>query len=148
MAVIAAARKGGLKNANTAEVDKKTKANVVYIMNGQEGKESTGGTLRLGDYPAKLAKGSKVAAAYGADKIIERHRHRYEVNQAFLADIKKGGIIVTGTSPNGKLVEFIEAVDHPYFLATQAHPELRSRPFRPHPLFAGLIRASKNSKSI
>lgn len=143
MAVIAAARKGGLKDANTEEVDKKTKHNVVYIMEGQAGKESTGGTMRLGDYPAKLVKGSQTAKAYGDTQITERHRHRYEVNQKFLANIEKGGIVVSGTSPDGKLVEFIEARDHPYFLATQAHPEFRSRPMRAHPLFVGLINAAK-----
>ncbi len=143
MAVIAAARKGGLNDANTEEVDKVTKHNVVYIMEGQAGKESTGGTMRLGDYPAKLVKGSKTAAAYGDTKIIERHRHRYEVNQKFLGEIEKGGVTVSGTSPDGKLVEFIEGADHPYFVATQAHPEFRSRPMRAHPLFVGLIKASK-----
>lgn len=143
MAVIAAARKGGLKDANTEEVDKKTKHNVVYIMDGQAGKESTGGTMRLGDYPAKLTEGSKTAAAYGDTKITERHRHRYEVNQKFAQEIRKGGIEISGTSPDGKLVEFIEAIDHPYFVATQAHPEFRSRPMRPHPLFVGLIEAAK-----
>ena len=143
MAVIAAARKGGLKDANTEEVDKVTKHNVVYIMEGQAGKESTGGTMRLGDYPAKLVKGSKTAATYGDTKIIERHRHRYEVNQKFTREIQKGGIEISGTSPDGKLVEFIEASDHPYFVATQAHPEFRSRPMRAHPLFVGLIKAAK-----
>ncbi|HMI09043.1 MAG TPA: CTP synthase [Candidatus Saccharimonadales bacterium] len=140
VAVIASARKAGLKKANSTEFED-TKQNVVYIMEGQAGKESTGGTLRLGDYPAKLAKGSKLAEIYGANKIVERHRHRYEVNQKFIDDIKKGGLEISGTSPDGKLVEFIEAKDHSYFVATQAHPEFRSRPNRPHPLFAGLIRS-------
>lgn len=143
MAVIAAARKGGLKDANTEEVDKKTKHNVVYIMDGQAGKESTGGTMRLGDYPAKFVKGSVTAKTYGESKVTERHRHRYEVNQKFLKEINAGGIEVSGTSPDGKLVEFIEARDHPYFVATQAHPEFRSRPMRAHPLFVGLIKAAK-----
>lgn len=145
VAVIAAARKGGLKKANSTEFDPKTKENVVYIMAGQEGKESTGGTLRLGNYPAKLEKGSKTAKAYGKTTITERHRHRYEVNQQFLKQIREGGLEISGTSPDGKLVEFIEASNeaHPYFVATQAHPEFRSRPMRAHPLFAGLIRAAK-----
>jgi CTP synthase len=140
MAVIAAARKAGLSDANSTEFAA-TPSNVVYIMEGQAGKESTGGTMRLGDYPALLTPGSKVAAAYDTVEVIERHRHRYEVNQAFLSDIEKGGLIVTGTSPDGRLVEFIEAKDHPYFLGTQGHPEFKSRPTRPHPLFRGLIRA-------
>ena len=143
MAVIAAARKGGLKDANTDEVDATTTHNVVYIMEGQQGKESTGGTLRLGNYPAKLVKGSLTAPIYGDTKVTERHRHRYEVNQKFLTSVEKGGIVVSGTSPDGKLVEFIEARDHPYFVATQAHPEFRSRPMRAHPLFVGLIKAAK-----
>ena len=108
-------------------------------MEGQHGKESTGGTLRLGDYTAELKKGSKVAELYGATTVVERHRHRYEVNQAFLSSIEKGGLTVSGTSPDGKLVEYIEASGHPYFVATQAHPEFRSRPFRAHPLFVGLL---------
>jgi CTP synthase len=111
-------------------------------MEGQAGKESTGGTLRLGNYEAKLTKGSKVAEAYGATKTTERHRHRYEVNQKFSKAIEAGGLEITGTSPDGKLVEYVEAKGHPYFVATQAHPEFKSRPSRPHPLFVGLIKAA------
>lgn len=142
VAVIAAARRAGLKDANSSEFDAKTKQNVVYIMEGQEGKESTGGTLRLGNYTAALKAGSKVAEAYGAVEAVERHRHRYEVNQTFANDIEKGGLIISGTSPDGNLVEFVEAPNHPYMVATQAHPEMKSRPNRPHPLFVGLIRAA------
>ena len=142
VAVIAAARRGGLPNANSSEFDSKTADDVVYIMEGQQGKESTGGTLRLGDYPAKLGDGSLAAKTYGSKEIIERHRHRYEVNQKFIHDIEKGGLMISGTSPDGKLVEFVEARDHPYFIATQAHPEFRSRPMRPHPLFLGLLDAA------
>lgn len=141
-AVIAAARRGGLAKANSEEFAE-TDENVVYIMEGQKGKESTGGTMRLGDYPAKLVAGSKIADIYGAAKVIERHRHRYEVNQKFLKEIEKGGLVVAGTSPDGKLVEFVEAPDCKYFVATQAHPEFRSRPYRAHPLFEGLIKACK-----
>ena len=142
VAVIASARKAGLKDANSTEFAPDTKHDVVYIMDGQAGKESTGGTLRLGDHPAKLVNGSVIAAAYGSLNVIERHRHRYEVNQKFLPEIEKGGLIVSGTSPDGKLVEFVEALANDYFVATQAHPEFRSRPSRPHPLFLGLIKAS------
>lgn len=138
-AVIAAARRGGLEDANSTEFDPGTEHDVVYIMEGQQGKESTGGTLRLGDYPAKLAESSKTAETYGQTDIVERHRHRYEVNQKFIQDIERGGLSVSGTSPDGKLVEFVEATDHPYFVATQAHPEFKSRPFKAHPLFVGLI---------
>ena len=143
VAVIAAARKAGLADANSTEFDPKTPHDVVYIMEGQSGKESTGGTLRLGNQTAILKSGSKVAALYEADTVTERHRHRYEVNQQFTVEIEAGGLVISGTSPDGKLVEFIEAREHPYFVATQAHPEFRGRPNKAHPLFTGLIRAAK-----
>lgn len=146
VAVIAAARRGGLKKANSTEFDLKTTQDVVYIMDGQEGKESTGGTLRLGDFPAQLVKGSLVSQLYAKQNVVERHRHRYEVNQQFLSDIEKGGLRVSGFSPDGKLVEFVEAPKNKYFVATQAHPEFRSRPLRPHPLFVGLIHAAISNK--
>lgn len=146
VAVIAAARKAGLTDANSTEFEPSTKQDVVYIMEGQKGKESTGGTLRLGDYPAVLTKKSLAATTYNATDIVERHRHRYEVNQKFTKDIEKGGLVISGTSPDGNLVEFVEAKEHPYFLATQAHPEFRSRPSRPHPMFVGLIKAAAASK--
>ena len=145
VAVIAASRRAGLEQANSTEFDAETPDPVVYIMEGQEGKESTGGTLRLGDYPALLTKGSAVYNAYGMADVVERHRHRYEVNQAYKGAIEQGGLEISGTSPDGTLVEYVEAKDHPYFVATQAHPEFRSRPFRAHPLFRGLISAAKNS---
>jgi len=143
VAVIAAARIGGLKQANSTEFEPHAKQNVVYIMDGQAGKESTGGTLRLGNYEAILTLGSKVATLYGQQTATERHRHRYEVNQSFMHEITAGGLAISGTSPDGTLVEYIEAPASDYFVATQAHPEFRSRPTRPHPLFVGLIRASK-----
>ena len=143
VAVIAAARRGGLIKADSAECNPNATHDVIYIMEGQAGKESTGGTLRLGDYPAKLKKGSRVATAYGALKVMERHRHRYEVNQKFIHEILAGGLVISGTSPDDKLVEYVEAVDHPYFVATQAHPEFKSRPFRAHPLFVQLLRHAK-----
>ncbi len=145
VAVIASARMGGLKQANSTEFDPTTKQDVVYIMDGQAGKESTGGTLRLGDYVAHLKTGSKVAALYGQKIATERHRHRYEVNQSFIQEIVGGGLVVSGTSPDGKLVEYVEAPGSDYFVATQAHPEFKSRPSRPHPLFVGLIQASKSA---
>ena len=143
MAVIAAARRGGLKDATSAEIDPESNRDVVYIMEGQKGKESTGGTMRLGDYPAKLMKGSKVASIYGATEVTERHRHRYEVNQAFNDYIERGGLLISGTSPDGKLVEFVEAPKNKFFVATQAHPEFKSRPTNPHPLFSAFIKALK-----
>ena len=141
-AVIAAARRAGLGDANSTEFDDATTHDVVYIMPGQEGKESTGGTLRLGNYPAVFTPGSLASKVYQSDHTEERHRHRYEVNQQFLDEIARGGVAVSGLSPDGRLVEFVEAPNCRYFVATQAHPEFRSRPMRPHPLFAGLIRAA------
>ena len=142
-AVIAAARLGGVKQANSEEFGAEEGENVVYIMEGQKGKESTGGTMRLGNYPAKLEEGSKLAELYGTTEVVERHRHRYEVNQAFLEQIEKGGLKIAGTSPDGSLVEFVEAPECDYFVATQGHPEYRSRPYRAHPMFEGLLRAAK-----
>lgn len=150
MACVAAARLGGLKHAGSEEFlasedYKKPKdfANVIYIMPGQEGKESTGGTMRLGDYRAKLTRGSKTAKIYGKPEVVERHRHRYEVNQEYLPEIKKGGVVVSGTSPDGKLVEFIEAPGKKFFVATQAHPEFKSRPLKVHPLFFEFVKSLK-----
>lgn len=142
VAVIAAARRAGLAKANSTEFDPKTRQNVVYIMEGQQGRESTGGTMRLGDYTGIITPGSKTAEAYGGTEIVERHRHRYEVNQAFNKAIEQGGLTISGTSPDGKLVEYIEGTNNDYFVATQAHPEFKSRPSRPHPLFVGLIKAA------
>jgi CTP synthase len=145
VAVIAAARRAGLNRANSEEFDKETPENVIYIMENQKGKESTGGTMRLGDYPAKLLKNSTTAQIYGGTNVTERHRHRYEVNQKFLPEIAEGGVIVSGTSPDQKLIEFIESPNHKFFQATQAHPEFRSRPTRPHPLFLAFIKSLKKS---
>lgn len=168
-ACIAAARRGGLKGAASEEFlnDEDYKkpsdfANVIYIMEGQKGKESTGGTMRLGDYPAVLKKGTKVAEIYrteaedcgvyvygtkvrknGDIDVIERHRHRYEVNQKYLKEISKGGVEVAGLSPDKKLVEFIEAPDCKFFVATQAHPEFKSRPLAVHPLFYHFVKSLK-----
>ena len=147
MAVIAAARKAGLKHATSSEIDPDTKQPVIYIMNDQRGKEDTGGTMRLGNYPATLKKGSLAEKVYGSRKVVERHRHRYEVNQKYVKYFEQAGIVISGLSPDGKLVEFTELKDHPYFIGTQAHPEFLSRPDRPHPLYDGLIKASLQSKS-
>ncbi len=151
MACVAAARRGGLKNAGSEEflVSEDYKKprnfkNVIYIMNDQKGKESTGGTMRLGDYPAILTKGTKTAKIYGKTSVTERHRHRYEVNREYLDAIKQGGVIVSGTSPDGKLVEFCEAPECKFFIATQAHPEFKSRPLNVHPLFYNFIKSLKN----
>ncbi|MBR3319938.1 CTP synthase [Candidatus Saccharibacteria bacterium] len=138
----AAARIGGIKTANSEEfgASEKDGNNVIYIMEGQKGKESTGGTMRLGNYPAKLVRGSQTAKIYKSLNVVERHRHRYEVNQKFLPEIEKGGLKVSGTSPDGTLVEFVEAPGKKFFQATQAHPEFKSRPLVPHPLFMEFVR--------
>ncbi len=146
VAVIMSARRGGLKYATSSEVQTDTKQPVIYIMPDQKGKEATGGTMRLGDYPAILENKSLARRLYGTTTITERHRHRYEVNRLYEKNIVDGGLRVSGQSPNGNLVEFVEAADHPFFIATQAHPEFRSRPNRPHPLFAGFVAALKNNK--
>lgn len=141
MGVIAAARRAGLKEANTIELNPDTPYPVIHTMTDQKGKEGTGGTMRLGNYPCQLAKGSMARKLYGTDVIQERHRHRYEANNAFRNQYHSWGIKASGTSPDDTLVEVIEGIDHPFFIASQFHPELKSRPTHPHPLFAGFIDA-------
>lgn len=143
VAVIAAARRAGLKDANSTEFMPGAKDPVIATMNGQEGKENTGGTMRLGNYPCTLKKGSKSAELYGAQKIDERHRHRYECNNKYRDQYESWGIEAVGLSPDEKLVEVIEAKDHPFFVASQFHPEFNSRPTKPHPLFVGFVRSLK-----
>ncbi len=141
VAVIAAARRGGLKNANSEEFSD-TNENVVYIMNDQIGKENTGGTMRLGTYKCFIEKESLAAKVFGKIEAEERHRHRYEVNRSFEENFNKGGVVVSGTSKDGKLVELVESKDkNTFFLATQSHPEFLSRPWSPHPMFSGFIKA-------
>ena len=138
----------GITDANSAEFDPDTKNPIISTMADQtdvvSGERDMGGTMRLGMYPAALAKGSTAERVYGSSLIEERHRHRYEVNNAYRDQLSEAGLVFSGTSPDGHLVEFVELpVDvHPYYIATQAHPELRSRPTKAHPLFAGLIEAA------
>lgn len=141
MAVIAAARRAGLKGANTTEVDPGTKYPVILTMEDQVGKESTGGTMRLGDYTCNFDADSLAAKLYGAKAVKERHRHRYEANGKFVPDYESWGIRAVGMNPDNGLVEVIEGVDHPFLLASQYHPEFKSRPNRPHPMFSGFIAA-------
>lgn len=149
--VIEAARNlAGIEEANSTEFDASTPHPVISTMEEQlafvEGAGDLGGTMRLGMYPAKLAEGSIVREVYGDQAYVdERHRHRYEVNNAYRGELeKKAYLVFSGTSPDNKLVEYVEYPRevHPYLVATQAHPELRSRPTRPHPLFAGLVKAA------
>jgi CTP synthase len=146
VAIIALARRAGLKKANSTEVDSKTPYPVVSTMAEQIGKENTGGTMRLGDYMAVLKRGTTARKLYGQEQIVDRHRHRYEANNEYRGQYESWGLKISGHSPSGELVEMIEAPGHPFFVATQAHPEFRSRPNRPHPLFVGLIKAAKNKR--
>ena len=142
--VVAAARNSGLDNANSTEINPETPHPVINTMIEQIGKEGTGGSMRLGDYPCTLKKGSQAQKMYGKKyQVQERHRHRYECNNEFRDKYESWGILASGTSPDNNLVEIIEAIDHPFFVASQFHPELISRPNRPHPLFEGFIKSCK-----
>lgn len=140
-AVIALARRSGLEGANTTEIDPKSPHPVIDIMADQKDVETKGGTMRLGDYPCVLDPKSMSAEAYKSKKIVERHRHRYEFNNAYRDQLTAAGLKLVGLSPDKRLVELIEIKDHPYFVASQFHPEFKSRPNRPHPLFDGFIKA-------
>ncbi|MBQ1028989.1 CTP synthase [Micromonospora parva] len=148
MTIEVARHLAGLDGANSVEFDEQATHPVIATMADQEdivaGRGDLGGTMRLGAYPATLTEGSIVAEAYGSTEISERHRHRYEVNNAYRDALTKAGLHISGTSPDGRLVEFIELDRglHPFFVATQAHPELKSRPTRPHPLFASFVKAA------
>lgn len=146
VAVIAAAREAGLTQAHSTEFDADSPDKVIDTMDDQQGKENTGGTMRLGDYPCVLAEGSVAATLYGAAEVQERHRHRYEASNAYREQYASWGIRAVGTSPDGQLVEIIEATDHPYMIASQFHPEFKSRPGRPHPLFDGFMAAIAKTK--
>jgi CTP synthase len=143
----------GLEGASSSEFEPDSKYPVIATMEEQldivEGKGDLGGTMRLGLYEAKLDEGSVIAETYGTTTVSERHRHRYEVNNKYREQIAQQGLVFSGTSPDGKLVEYVELPRevHPYYVATQAHPELSSRPTRPHPLFAGLVKAALEHQS-
>ena len=145
--VIEAARNVlGLKDANSAEFDPESPHPVVDIMPEQREIDEMGGTMRLGLYPCDLIPGSKAALAYGVESIDERHRHRYEVNIKYKNDFEKKGLIFSALSPDGGLPEIIELKNHPWFIGVQFHPEFKSRPLSPHPLFSSFIKATKNHK--
>ena len=153
LAVIEYARTvAGLVGAHTTEIDKKAKHKIVDIMESQKQNLVTfamGGSMRLGSYTCKLAKGSVCSKLYGgATEVVERHRHRYEVNNVYVPELEKAGLVFSGTSPDGQLMEMIELPTsvHPYFVATQAHPEFLSRPVHSHPLFDGLVKAVISKK--
>ncbi len=133
----------GHEDANSTEFDRSTSAPVIDLMLDQRAISDMGGTMRLGLYPCVLLPGTKAAAAYGVAQVDERHRHRFEFNNAYKTEFEKAGMVFSGMSPDGRLVEIAELADHPYMVASQFHPEFLSRPNRPHPLFVGLVRAAK-----
>ena len=131
------------EDANSSEFDRGTEAPVIDLMLEQRSITDMGGTMRLGLYPCLLQKGTKAAAAYGVPSVDERHRHRFEFNNKFKEEFEEAGMVFSGMSPDGKLVEIAEVADHPYMVASQFHPEFLSRPMNPHPLFVGLVKAAK-----
>ena len=148
MAVVELARSVcGLEGAHSSELDPRTPYPVIDLMPDQQGVTAKGGTMRLGSYPCCVQEGTKAAAAYGALSIDERHRHRYEVNNDYRERLAQAGLVFSGLSPDGRLVEMVELPEHPWFVACQFHPELKSRPNRAHPLFREFIRAAKAGRS-
>jgi len=142
MVIDVARNLAGLDGANSREFDVATPHPVIDLMDEQHDVVDLGGTMRLGAYVARLQPGTIVAAAYGQEIVSERHRHRYEVNPKYRTALERAGLVCSGTSPDDRLVEFVELRDHPYWVGTQAHPEFKSRPDRPHPLFRELVRAA------
>jgi CTP synthase len=139
VAVIAAARNYGIKDASSQEINPDSNNLVISTMNDQIGKENTGGSMRLGDYPCVLQSKSIAAKLYREKRITERHRHRYECNNDYRSSYEEWGIRAVGTSPDDKLVEIIESTNNKFFMASQFHPEFKSRPNRVHPMFDGFI---------
>ena len=134
----------GLKRAHSTEIDPKTPYPVIDVIPEQKElieKRMYGATMRLGSWPAVLEEGTLVRKLYGKGRIEERHRHRYEVNPKYVKTLEEKGLVFSGKSPDGKLMEFVELPNHPFFVGTQSHPEFKSRPLRPHPLFLGFIKA-------
>jgi CTP synthase len=142
MVIEAARTMANLEGANSREFDPITRYPVIDLMDDQNDIVDMGGTMRLGSYGARLLPGSQVARAYGTEVVSERHRHRYEVNPRYRSRLEAAGLVCSGTSPDGRLVEFIELPGHPFWVGTQAHPEFKSRPDQPHPLFRELVGAS------
>ena len=148
MAVVEFARNVlGIADADSAEFDENSKNPVIHIMEEQKGIDKKGGTMRLGAYPCVLKEGTLASKIYGKEEISERHRHRYEYNNSYKERLEAAGLKVSGTSPDGLLVEMVEIQDHPYFIAGQFHPELKSRPNKPAPLFVGLVKAVKDLRN-
>jgi CTP synthase len=135
-----------LKGANSTEFDPNTPHPVIDIMEEQKQIEELGGTMRLGAYPCVLKEGTKVREIYKKEVIYERHRHRYEFNNAYRELFERNGFVISGLSPDGRLVEVVELKDHPWFIGCQFHPEFKSKPFDPHPLFVSFIKACIDAK--
>lgn len=131
-----------LEGATSSEFDEGAAYQVISLLSDQADVEDLGGTMRLGSYPCALMPGTRARAIYGSDVVHERHRHRFEVSDRFRGVLEEAGLAVSGTSPDGRLVEMVELADHPWFVATQAHPEFKSRPTRPHPLFVSFVKAA------
>jgi CTP synthase len=149
MAVIEFARNVcGLEGANSEEVVENPPYPVIHLLPEQKHVKDKGATMRLGAWPCNIVQGTKAHKLYGSSRISERHRHRYEVNNDFREKLSESGMVISGVSPDYRLVEMVEVPSHPFFLATQAHPEFKSRPNRPHPLFQGLVRAALERKAI
>ena len=132
----------GFADAHSKEFNPETTHPMVHIMADQDGVTDLGGTLRLGSYPCVLTEGSKAYELYGEKEIHERHRHRYEVNNEYRDILQENGMMLSGCSPDGRIVEMVEIPEHPWFVATQAHPEFKSRPNKAHPLFKGFVEAA------
>jgi len=143
MVIETARHLAGLQRAHSTEFDPETPHPVIDLMPDQRGIEAKGGTMRLGAYPCRLVPGTLAHRAYGVDLVYERHRHRYELNNAYRPLLEEAGLVFSGLSPDGSLVEIAERADHPFMVGTQFHPEFRSRPNRPHPLFQAFIRAAR-----
>lgn len=156
MTVVEAARNlCGLEDANSEEADPKTPHPVIHLLPEQEGVKEKGATMRLGLYPCRIKDATLAARLYRDELVYERHRHRYEVNNSYRPQLERAGLICSGISPDYRLVEIVELEGHPFFIATQFHPEFKSRPNRPHPLFEGLVRTAlerqpedKNGKKV
>ena len=158
LAVIEFARnKAGLSMADSTEFTPNTPDPVIYLMKEwydyrtdtiqrRDEHSQKGGTMRLGAYPCRLVKGSKAYDAYKAEEILERHRHRYEFNNSYRETLQEAGLVLSGLSPNGELVEIVEIREHPWFLGCQFHPEFKSKPLDPHPLFVSFIQAALNNR--
>jgi CTP synthase len=138
----------GLAGANSTEVDEAAEHKVIYKLQDLLGVNDLGGTMRLGSYTCRLEPGSRAAAIYGASEIQERHRHRYEFNKAYEGCLQDKGMRITGKTPDGKFVEIAEIPEHPWYIAVQFHPEFKSKPLTPHPLFADFVRASVAQRAL